>query len=512
MNPVNTISITRNWKRSLVIFIGLLLAGPAIVRAEGWPHYAGHSTRNAVAMEAPPQLSAILWLADQDLLGNPIEFEGPSSPVVHDGRVFVNAKHIENNLHTKNKMVALDAMTGQWLWETIVDKPLFEFWSAPAVDLLNNAVLLGTGANLYSIDAMTGTPNWTAPLDRSIVNSSPVIPPDLNPGRAFVTDYDGFGTSASLYCVNTSPFNAMDNPYQPGDIVWQEPIGGSSGNSPAFHDGVIYVASSRGLSDSNGQIYAFDIDAAPADRLLWQWSLPTAEGFFGGVVHHNGFVYAASYNFNGSGENSTLVKIRASDGTEQWTIPCERTNTMPVINGNKIYLAAGVQGFGSVPKVQAFEDQIHSALKLWDTFVDTGGTLIIGGWTHQPILDGNVLYIGKIPPNPLSFDAYTDLFLLDVTRSPADPEFVIDHLAGMGSSPAASDGRLYTVGPGGLYAIAARGDFCADGLVNGNDIACFLDALLSGTPSESEIELGDFDEDGVLTTMDMPGFIDQMLE
>ncbi len=507
-----SISGPLKWRSAPIALIGLTLMASAPALGDGWSHYAGDVSRSAAAPDAPTDLSAILWVAAQDPAGNPIAFEGPSSPVIWNGRVYVNARHLEDSIYVANKLVALDEASGQWLWEALVEKPAFEFWSAPAVDVVNEAVLLGTGDKLYSIDATTGALNWAAQLDRIVVNASPAVPATLNPGRAFITDYDGFGASASSYCINTSPFSAIDNPYQLGDIIWQEPIGGSSGNTPAYDDGVVFVASSRGVSDSSGHIYAFDVDAPAGERLLWQWSLPNNEGFFGGIVYHDGSVYAASYDFNGGGDNSTLVKIRATDGVLQWTVPCERTDSMPIVSENMVYLSAGIPGFGSAPKVQAFQDHGTFAIKTWDTFVDTAGGLIAGGWTHQPVLRGDVLYVGRIPDNPLSFGAYTDLFLLDTTKSPADPGFVLDQLSGTGSSPAVSGGRIYSIGPEGLYAIATRGDYCGgDGQVNGRDVRCFVDALLSEDPTLSEIALGDFDVDNELTTADIPGFLDELL-
>lgn len=490
------------------VCLAMIAATP--LRAE-WLHYAGDPQRSAAAPTAPRDLSAILWIANRDLANNVITFAGPSSPVVFNGRVYVAAQRNS----TSSRVIAFDQATGQTLFEAVVKRMVLDSWSSPAMDVDHNALLFGSGDTLYSIDAVNGTINWQRQLNRSIVNASALVVPDHTPGRVLITDYDGFGPTGSLYAINSSPFDAQTNPFQPGDIVWQEPIGGSSGNSPAYYNGIVYVASvtdpnSQGNPDV-GQIYAFNLDAAPANRRLW--ATGTGVGFFGGVTYANGNIFAASYNLAGSGDNSTLVKIRATDGALQWSVPCERTASIPVVSGDHIFLSAGLPGgFGSAPKVQAFQDHGTFATKLWDTAVDTSGALSLGGWTHQPIIHSHTLFVGKIPTSSGFFGPYTDLFMLDTTLTPNDSAFVVDHLAGLGSSPAASDGRIYTLGAAGLHAIGTKGDYCgpddiADGLVNGEDIQCFVDALLSANPTGVQIALGDFDADNALTVNDVPGFL-----
>lgn len=480
-------------------------------RADDWLHYAADARRSGRASGAPDALNAVLWTVSQYPPGTPIAFVGPSSPVVFAGRVYANARYFEGSLHVHNRLIAIHAATGGVLWQTLVDKSVLDSWSSPAVDAVNGLVLLPTGAKLNAIDAVTGALHWATPLNRNVVNASPLVLPDAVAGRAFITDYDGFGQSASLYCINTSPYDAANNPYEPGEIVWIEPIGGASGATAASENGVVYVSSisfDEGNCVETGAITAFEPAAPPESRRLWTACAGT--GFFGGMTIANGFVFAASYNLSGSGDNSLLVKIDAATGQIVWTIPCERTSSIPVVAGDRIFLSAGINGFGSAPKVQCFRDDGASAVKLWDTFVYTGGSLVLGGWTHQPLYSDGVLYVGKIPTGGGFFGAYTDLYMLDVTRAPDDPLFVRDHRAGVGSSPAMVDGRLYTIGPAGLSAIALRGDCTGDGALDGLDIACFVNRLLHDAPPADAVLL-DFSSDGMLTVDDVPGFVTTLL-
>lgn len=491
--------------------IFIIVALPGAAPADDWLHYASDPQRNGVSQDAPDDLSAVLWTTNQHPIGTTIAFEGPSSPVVYSGRVYANTRHIVSNQYQKNKLVAFEASSGAVLFETLIDKAILDSWSSPAVDTANGTVLLASGFKLFSIDAVTGDIRWATPLARTVVNASPLVVVDPVVGRAFITDYDGFGDAASLYCINTSPFDTGANPYLPGDIVWQESIGTASGATPAYDNGDVYlssIAASGFGCDEVGYLTAFDIDAPPVSRRLW--STCVGDGFFGGVCFSNGFVYVASYDLNGTGDNSTLVKVNAADGAIIWTIPCERTSSIPVVVGDRIYLSAGINGFGSVPKVQAFQDNGASAVKLWDTYVDTAGSLIVGGWTHQPLYADGLLYVGRIPLSGSFYGAYTDLYMLDVSRAPTDPLFVRDHRVGVGSSPALAEGRLYSIGPVGLSAIAHRGDCDGDGTLTGLDIQCFTNLLLNGA-SPSEITLMDFNLDALLSLDDAPGLCDALV-
>ncbi len=506
---------------TISVFVVLSAVVPSPALAEDWLQYARDAARSSAAMNAPRDLSAKLWTCGVNGGGEPIAFEGPSSPVVFNGRVYANARVYSGATHSQNKLVCIDTATGHLEFETPIARAVSNSWSSPAVDARHGTVLIGSGNTVHAIDAASGGVTWATPLLRNIVNASPAIADDLEFGRAFITDFDGAGTGGSLYCLNTSPYDAADNPYEPGEIVWIEPLGGTSGNSPAYVEGVVYVASvtstdSPGYPDV-GQVYAFDVNAPESQRR--RWSIGIGEGFFGGVTVADGFVYAASYDAFGGQNNSTLVKIRASDGELMWTIATERTNSIPIIDGDRIYVSAGIPGFGSVPKVQAFADLGTSAVMLWDSFTDTSGALIVGGWTHQPVLSDGKLYCGTIPAGNAFFGAYADLYMLDLSRQPGDAGFVIDHRAGVGSSPAIAHGRLYSIGPAGLSAIAMLGDYCStasvwdgDGVVNGVDVQCFVAALLAESPTPAQIALGDYDGDGELTLLDVPHFVDDLME
>jgi len=485
-----------------------------------WPQYGGDVRRSSAAGGAPALLQSI-WTATTDLGGDPLIFEGPSAPAVFDGRVYGYAKQLTNGIFTSNKLVAIDALCGEVVFETPLARGQFDSWSAPAVDVVHRTVIIGSGANLYAIDADDGSIVWETPLQQTIVNASALIVGPADQRRIYITDFDGFGQLASLYCVNASTFDAIDNPFQPGEICWTDPIGGASGATPTWTDeGLVVVAGINAPTDApgitNGHVSAYDPTEPAGSRLAWRFQIAEIgvanEGFFGGVSFKDGFVYAASYDINGSGDNSNLVKLDAANGSLVWSAPCERTNAIPIVAGNgRVYLSAGLDGFGSTPKVQAFDDLGASAMRTWDTAVDSGLTLSVGGWTHQPVLAGDHLYVGTIPAGFPFFGAYTDLSILDVTLTPGDIGFVVESANGFGSSPAVCNGRLYSIGASGMFEIGVPGDVCGagstpDGQLDLLDVPCFVDALLHYDGAgfcEAELRRRDLNNDGAFDGRDV---------
>jgi outer membrane protein assembly factor BamB len=235
---------------------------------------------------------------------------------------------------------------------------------------------------------------------------------------------------------------------------------------------------------------------------------PQYSGFYGGITVHESCVYAASYVFYGTGNNSGLFKFDAADGQIVWVAPCERTESIPVVTDDgRVYLAAGLDGFGSAVKVQTFQDNGETVTPLWDTYVDTGGSLVIGGWTHQPAWARGYLYTGSPPDESASFLPYTDLYILDTSRVPGDADFVVEHYAGTGGSPALADGTLYSLGQDGLFAFhpspACLADLDGDGVVGLSDLAALLGAYGSASGGIGFDSDADLNRDGVVDLADL---------
>jgi outer membrane protein assembly factor BamB len=477
------------------------LVSPAL-GAEDWGQFARGPGRVAASDGAAPLLAA-RWVRSVDEHGSPITFAGQSGVVVDAPHAYALGRVGGGG---QQKLFALRRTDGGVAWSAPVPLTLLDSWSTPAVDTANGSVIAATGRFVTAVRIADGGQLWQTQLDRTIVNASPLITESRGPAdRIFITDYDGFGGSAKLYCLNADAFHPTLNPYQPGQIVWSAPIGGGSGNTPAYAAGVVFVSTVSDQSGlGTGRVMAFDAGATSPPPPLWVFENPAGTGFFGGVCVADGSVFAATYAFSGGVSSAELIKLNAATGAMAWTVPCNRTNSTPVpLPNGRIVLSGGVAGFGSAPSVALFRDDGASAIRLWDSALatwndlnsnstmDPGEYLAIGGWTHQPAAAaiGSRLVVGAMPSG--GFGACTDLYTIDLALDPSDPAFIAAHAVGMGSTPALSHGGVYTIGPGGLYALGspppplcyANCDASTTApILNVQDFSCFLNAFAAGEP------------------------------
>ncbi len=436
-----------------------------------WTHFAGSPQRVCITDTAPSSIASPMWVLSQHA-GQPVVFSGPSSAVVDASRAYGLAE-----IGTQRRFAAVDRATGQIQWLAVLPTLSFSSWSTPALDTRNDTVLVACGPALTALDTATGVQRWQTALDRTTVNASPVVTSDLGAAnRAFITDYDGFGNAGRLYCINVDPFDAGVNPYQPGEIVWSTTLGATSGNTPAYLDGVVYVAC---IAEDNtgapmpGLIRAFDATAVTTPPPLWTFANVKNEGFFSGVaVQRNGgdvFLYAASFAFFGGYDTANLVKLNAADGSLLWSVDSNRTSTTPIpLPDGRVLISTGLRGSGNAPTIQMVEDRGASAVMQWssahETWVDVntngrldpGEYLALGGWLHMPVVStagGRLtLYCGLIATLGGNYAPGPELYAIDLSRRPDEAGFVLEHFSGAGSTPSVAGGQLFAFGPGGLHA------------------------------------------------------------
>lgn len=469
--------------------------------AEDWTHYGrdeGRVSSSPLSLRPEDSIGAAQWTTSVGPGGESLAFLGQSS-VVQSGDHVVALGWVDG------VFAAIDvfASTGAVRWWTPVAAPTLDSWSSPAIDANNQCVIVASATQLQALDLQTGAVRWTANTQNDIANASPMVTTDLGlRDRALITDFGFSGQSGLLYAINVDPFDPVENPYQPGQIVWSVGVGPLSGASPArFEDKVI-------IATSDGRIAAYPIDTAAPPEPVWESFNPTGLGFFGTISVRGGFAYAASYAFNGGQLAANLVKLDASDGTVIWSTPSNRTDAIPIpTDDGHILLSSGLVGFGSMPSLQLFEDLGSSASLLWDTFLDGGPTL--GYWTHTPIViesPHGLQAIVSEPPQGDPFGPAVRSVRVDLTKSPGQPGFVIETLEGAGASAMGGGGRLYGIGPGGIVArvipiAPCPADFNSSGTVDVFDIIAFLQAYAANDPA------ADLNNDGVIDFFDLQGFL-----
>ncbi|MGA1980337.1 MAG: PQQ-binding-like beta-propeller repeat protein [Sedimentisphaerales bacterium] len=487
-------------RRLMSLILAFAVATGVQAGPQDWPAYAHTMSRQSIAVDGPDTIDSntLEWVADTDPQDPSyyVKFEGATGAVVYNGRVYGYAEYYdESGEYTNSQIIAYDANSGEMLWATAIDQAEWDSWSTPCIDTKHNTVLIGSGNKVFALDAQSGMQRWATPLDQTVVNASVCVAADLPYARAFITGYDDmFGGMGKFYCINLDA-NEPNNPYQPGQVVWSQVIGNTSGNTAAYSNGVVYVASIG--TDLRGYIHAYDATATNAVE-LWGFTNSDYEGFWGGVVvTKEGFLYAATYDFCGEEDNSTLFKIDCADGNIVWTIETERTDAMPIVIGDKIYICGGLAGYGR-PKVEAYHDLGATVAKLWET----PSEMIVGGWTNQPVYANGKLYVGAIPLGGDYYGSYTELYILDVSTGPNDANFIISHYAdsNCGNSPAVTYDSIYTIGSNGLFKFhqpALLGDISRNNTVDMDDLAEFAENWLYDWPvgvSRSDLDLdGDVD-------------------
>ncbi|MFA6046082.1 MAG: hypothetical protein WC718_13950, partial [Phycisphaerales bacterium] len=261
-----------------------------------WLTLAGTSMRVAVRGAAPPRLDTTAWSVDKDEEGNDITFysQAPLAMTAPSRRNLVLALgRISRTNGPPNQpyLIAFSRNSGETEWEAPISAPVNESFSGVSVDPLHNTAIVCSGKTVAAFRLQDGEMVWQRQLTKMIANAMPAITTDLGKAnRLFMTDYDGFSSGAKLYCLNTDPFDATLNPYQPGEIVWSTPVGSSAGNTPAYLPtcqggaGLVYVATpGPGGINVAGVVRAFSaIQDSPS--LMWQTSNIQATGFFGGVA------------------------------------------------------------------------------------------------------------------------------------------------------------------------------------------------------------------------------------
>jgi len=454
-------------------------SGPIPTSPAWWPQLGGSSTHHGYSQTpqtSGSQLSSTIWSTDGE--GSlTLSFTPQAGVVADDMRVY--AVGLDQNF--AQHLAAFDQTTGDLAWATEIPFSLLDSWSTPSIDRNNNTVIIGTGFSVVALDRFTGDLQWSTPLDTPIVNASPCVTNDLdNANRVFITDYTfGSGANGSLICINTDPFSPS-NPFEPGDIVWTAPLPGDcSGNTPAYHDGILYVSTADDGFGGPGHILAFDATATNTPTPIWDTPNPQSHGFYSAVTYADGHIYASSYNFAGLQRSANTIKLNASNGHLVWSVPTVRTDAAPLVLPNgKIIISGGVPTSpttlftGSLPAIELIDDMGSSAVVLWDSFEAThddlnkSGTwdqgepfLSIGGWGHHPIVfianrQYKLLAATMTPPSGFDpFSHASDIHTINLSKHPSDPGFIIDTRTEVGTTPALVGNCIFTTSSTGIHAL-----------------------------------------------------------
>lgn len=417
----------RNLLRVLATAAAVATLAVTAVAQDAWTHKGRTSARNSLVGATPPAIVTPRFVTTDSRI-----LVGQSMPAVADHRIFVFAHNPAGN---GNEVLAFSEIDGHLLWARAVGAAQYDSRSSPTVDTARGHVLMASGTKVTAMRADDGSVVWEKDLGPlPLVNSTVCIRGDL----AYVATHSPYATGARLYALNLNPAHAT---LRAGDVAASGGLNKSLGAEAAYdaeYDRLFvtdYDGYLRRWTAACTEDWAFAVPGAGAYP-------PTYGSFTGGAVIEGNYVYAATYNFYGGQDNSRLFCVHKVTGTQLWAAASERTASLPIVTSTLVLLSGGLAGFGSQPKIEAYNKTTGAKLWQWTT---------AGRWTTQPVVAGNTLLVGANSAAS-EFAACTDLYALDLAKTPTDAGFVLGHFVGAGSSPAFANGNLYTLGAAGLYA------------------------------------------------------------
>ncbi|MBU6175644.1 MAG: PQQ-binding-like beta-propeller repeat protein, partial [Planctomycetes bacterium] len=205
----------------LLIWMLLLFAlgiGSDALAAENWPMWRFDSMRSASSPNSLPDQFQLLWQRtftprvqawddplNQDLMTYDKWFE----PIVLEGKVFLP-------FSDQDKLMALDARSGETLWQFFADGPIR---MAP-VGWRDRVLVTSDDGNLYCLDAETGTLRWRfrgGPNSQQVLGNTRLISAWPARGGAVVRD-DTVYFAASIWPFMGTFIYALD--IESGAVRW----------------------------------------------------------------------------------------------------------------------------------------------------------------------------------------------------------------------------------------------------------------------------------------------------
>jgi outer membrane protein assembly factor BamB len=214
------------------------------------------------------------------------------SPVVVDGVVYIA---------TMNSVCAVDAYTGEQIWETTEGWDFFV--STPAVS--DGILYVGSMVEhrLYAFRTSDGQLLWKYTTN-DYVNSSPAV----YGNTVYVGGRDGY-----LYALNATT----------GTLRWKFNGGDDMTSAPVVHNGVVYT------SCYEGNVFALD---AASGSLIWNHTTATLHSGYSSPTFSNGVIYLSA----GGG----VFGLNATNGAELWRFTAGQypIGASPTVVGGVVYV------------------------------------------------------------------------------------------------------------------------------------------------------------------------------
>ncbi len=362
------------------------MAGAGAARATDWPDWRGpmqdrHYVGPPLVTSFDPEKGTnVLWKND--------EAGGISTPVIIGGRIFTLVRHKPGTKQEAEKVLCLDAKTGEKLWENVFNVYLSDVpaervgWSAIVADPASNSVFAhGVCGVFTAIDAASGTTKWQRSLHEEFGFLStyggrtniPVVFEDMVIASAVVTGWGDTARPAHRFLgldKATGAVRWMNGTKElPEDTTYSTPSIADFGGQAAFvfgsSDGSVWNFQPRtGKAVWNFKLSRRGINTAPlvvADTVY----ISQAEE----NLDNTSMGSATAFKATGSGDITSAAMIWQKKGVMDG-------RSMPVVLGERIYF------IDDGAKVYAFDkssgEPVGKPQKLLGTIV-RGSPLVADG-------------------------------------------------------------------------------------------------------------------------------------
>jgi outer membrane protein assembly factor BamB len=363
---------------------------------EWWAQFHKDERHTGFSNSTAPDTNNTLWISDD------IGAVGSSSPVVAEGKVFVNCG---------DSLKALNEYTGNILWNTsIAGSTVGGSWLSPSYHGGNVFI---SGKRVYCIDAKNGSIIWDYGLPSPACNGGTLVADR----KVFAGDWSG----SHCYCLDE----------ETGEELWNFTVSGYAQGTPAFANGNVYFTSWVYVG---GHVYCVDAETGSE---IWHKTFDLDACGSATVV--DDVVYFTTYNFYGDGD---IYALDATNGSILWQKTIQRTDSTPAVTYGNVYVTGGCAGYSDV---QTYCFNATSGELIWNTTASDG----IGGWTCSVAVADGKVFVGK----PGDFFGYAGTYALDAFTG----DIIWSYPEG-GSSPAVADGMVFTIGDGKVYAFGGASE------------------------------------------------------
>ncbi|RZN36786.1 MAG: hypothetical protein EF813_06405 [Methanosarcinales archaeon] len=252
-----------------------------IIGYTDWAQFHYDAAHIGTSPCSAPDTNETLWISDD------IGAVGSSSPVIADGKVFVNCG---------GTVKALDESTGAYLGDHGPGSSKYGSWASPCYH----------DGNVWC--AMPGA-----------VNGGIMVAD----GKIFGGDWDGH----HYYCRDE----------ENDEELWNITVSGYAAGTPGYSDEMVYFTS---WVYTGGHIYCVDPDTGSE---IWHQTVPLDVCSSPTIV--NGILYFTTYGFYSDGD---IYALNATDGTILWSQTIQRSDSTPAVVDGYVYVCAGCAGYSDL--------------------------------------------------------------------------------------------------------------------------------------------------------------------